>query len=170
MHTGISCKSNGAVNCINRSLHPLLHDLSLKAEWTKEGAYPAWSQWADEHEKWLKFADEKGELSRFLPRLQESAYQRDRTLAELGWAYYPKFTDSTPNVLLIWDDYFVALDPLSANIALYAPQAGAHKTRYLAENGYFVDFRYERLGAVGILRVNSSGGHITYNNTTRRAI
>jgi hypothetical protein len=235
------------MNCIQAARHPLLHNLSNQADWAQEDSFPTQAEYADEVEAWLRFADKKQELSRFLPRLQRNAYQRDRTLAELGVAYflevrcslpiiaweplgdagkkgeyliscagqalfievktggwqkdiadaegresprlkepkyiqaearsvgpwqvirnavsnaYPKFTNDMQNVLIIWDDYFIPLNPINASIALYCPRSGAYTEGYLAENGCFVDRQYERLGAVGILNVKLSGERITYD-------
>ena len=235
------------MNCIDPARHPLLHGISQGAEWTAEDKFPAWPQWADDHEEWLRFVDDKGELNRFLPRLKKSAYQRDRTLSEIGVGYflevkcslpiveweppgdggktgeflvrcpqgklfvevktggwekdivqaegrgsprlsqpkyvhaearsvgpwavirnavsnaYAKFPDSMPTLLIIRDDYFIDLDKFNANIALYCPAVGEHTGGYLAENGYFVDHKYERLGCVGILNVKSISGVIHYD-------
>jgi len=217
--------------------HPLLNMIGQGAEWTVQDQFPAAPEWADEHERWLQFVDRKGELSRFLPRLKKSAYQRDRTLAEIGIGYflegtcslpiveweplgaggkrgeflvnssdgqifvevkvggwekdiveaegrnssrlsqpkyingeartvgpwqvirdtvnnaYPKFPDSLPTLLVIKDDYFLDLDDFQANLALYCPGAGPQAGGYLAEDGCFLDRRFERLGAVGIFQV-----------------
>ncbi len=198
------------------------------------------------HEEWLRFVDNKGELNRFLPRLKKSAYQRDRTLSEIGAGYflevkcslpivgweppgdggktgeflvgcpqgklfvevktggwekdiveaegrgsprlsqpkyvhaearsvgpwavirnavsnaYPKFPDSMPTLLIIRDDYFIDLDEFNANLALYCPAVGEHERGYLAENGCFVDNRYEHLGAVGILNVTLAAKGLQY--------
>lgn len=228
------------MNYIDPARHPLLHRISQYAEWITEDEFPASKEWADEHDDWLRFVDGKGELNRFLPRLQKSAYQRDRTLAEIGVGYflevkcslpildweplgaagkkgeyivrwsggkifvevktggwqkdikdaegtnslrlsqpkyiqgearsvgpwtvirnavsnaYPKFPDTMPTLLIIKDDYFIKLDKFNADLALYCPAVGKHTGGYLAENGCFVDHRYERLGGVGILNVNLS--------------
>ncbi len=249
------------MNYIDSARHPLLHRISQEAEWTAEDEFPASLQWADEHEEWLRFANRKGELDRFFPRLQKSAYQRDRALAEVGVGYflevkcslpileweppgragtkgefivgwsggklfveiktggwqkdikdaegknsprlsqpkyihaearsvapwaiirgavsnaYSKFPDSMPTLLIIKDDYFIGLDNFNADIALYCPASGGRAGGYLAENGCFVDTRYERLGSVGILNVELPAGGLQYGfflcdntNADRRVI
>ena len=234
------------MNYIDSTRHPLLHRLSQGAEWTAEDAFPAWPEWADVHEEWLRFVNDKGESDRFLPRLKKSAYQRDRTLSEIGVGYflevkcslpiveweppgdggkkgeylvscaqgkifvevktggwqkdiveaegknsprlsqpkyihaearsvgpwavirnavsnaYPKFPDSMPTLLIIRDDYFTDLDEFNVNLALYCPAVGERAGGYLAENGCFVDKRYERLGGVGILNVELPADGLQY--------
>lgn len=225
------------MNRIDPARHPLLHRISKEAEWVTEDQFPSQPEWADEHEVWLQFVDGKGELSRFLPRLKKSVYQRDRALAEIGIGHflevkcflpilewepngnagkkgeflvghasgqifvevktggwekdikdaegrdsprllqpkyingearsvgpwevirnavsnaYPKFPETMPTLLIIRDDYFTDLDGFQASIALYCPGGSPDAGGYLAENGYFLDNCHERLGAVGVFRV-----------------
>ena len=232
---------------INPNRHPILHLIAQGAEWRTEDAFPAFPRWADEHERWLEFVDAKGELARFLPRLKKSAYQRDRTLSEIGSAYYlekkrslpiigweptgnggkkgeylvqgptgpifvevktggwqkdvveaqgrksprlsqpkyldaearsvapwtvirnaianayPKFTGTIPSLLIIRDDYFINLDPFNIDIALFCPGRGKHAGGYLAENGYFLDSRFERLGGIAIFNVELGGRGLRYS-------
>ena len=48
------------------------------------------------------------------------------------------------------------------NLALYCPAVGEHAGGYLAENGYFVDKRYEHLGGVGLLKVELPAEGLQY--------
>ncbi len=228
--------------------HPLLYRISRRALWIGQDDYPAFIEWADEHEKWLQFLSERGEFDRFRPRLESSAAKRDETFAEIGAAYflekrcglaltaweppgvgrttgeflvgvrpgqqifvevkspgweaeivaaegfasprlqqpkyldvesrwtnpwepvrksiakaYPKMPDSMPTLLIIHGDLIVPLTEWRQNveIALYCKRVNGHKTGYLAEDGCFVDPRYERLGAVGILNVTLRTGDLT---------
>lgn len=225
------------VDYIVRDHHPLLHGIAQTAEWIREDEFPAAPEWADEHEKWLRFVDGKGQWNRLRPRLVKSAYQRDRTFSEIGIAYfleqmcslpivewepdgndgtkgeylvdaktdqifvevktggwqkdikdaegstslrfaqpkyihaearsvsnsqvirnavtngYKKFGGSRPNLLVIKDDYWVDLDDhLGPDIALYR-----------SGDGLFRNQRYDRLGGVGIFRVQLSGDGLTYH-------
>lgn len=220
-----------AANYIDRSRHPLLYGISQVADWISEDEFPAAPEWADVHEEWLQFVDSKGQTARFASRLTKSAYQRDRTFAEIAVGYfletkcslpiiewephgeaqtrgefmvgspnervfievktggwqkdiketegkssprftqpkylqaetrsvgnwaviqnavsngYKKFRDSIPSLLVIRDDYFIPLDKLlGPDIALYR-----------SDEGYFAGQRYERLGGVGIFRVDLRG-------------
>ncbi len=229
---------------IDPARHPFLHLVSQTARWVNQDSYPAHLTGADEHERWIKFIDSKGELARFLPRLRDRANQRDEALAEIGVAYflekqcglpivqweppgskgktgeflaacpdggkmfvevkapgweeevvwtegrdsqrlaqpkfinaefrstapwhsarqsvkkaYPKMPDNLPTLLVICDDLFINLldMPINTEIALYCPRGlGSHTGdgNYLAEDGCFVDSRFERLGAVAALNVD----------------
>ncbi len=68
--------------------HPVLHRLSQGAQWIGQDDYPAWPEWADEHERWLQFIDGKGQMGRYLSRLRGPKEQRDETLSEIGPAYF----------------------------------------------------------------------------------
>lgn len=70
-----------------------------------------------------------------------------------------------PTLLIIYDDYFIPLDEFNAALALYCPAVGQHKEGYLAENGYFLDHRYERLGGVGVFNVALPAEGIRYSYT-----
>ena len=76
------------MNAIEPDKHPLLHRVEQAAAWVNQDAYPAWSTVADEHERWLRFTEEKGAFERFLPRLRGRPAQRDATIAEIGVAYF----------------------------------------------------------------------------------
>ena len=76
------------MNAIEPGRHPLLHRVEQAARWVNQDAYPAWPTVADEHERWLRFTEEKGEFERFLPRLRGRPAQRDETIAEIGVAYF----------------------------------------------------------------------------------
>lgn len=67
--------------------HPLLHHARQGARWVSQTDYPASPEIADEHERWLRFVDGKGELARFLSRLRDRAGQRDDTLAGIAVGY-----------------------------------------------------------------------------------
>ena len=76
------------VNYIVKERHPLLYDISRESEWISEDEFPAAPEWADEHEKWLRFVFTKGEWDRFRPRLVKSAWQRDRAFSEISIAHF----------------------------------------------------------------------------------
>jgi hypothetical protein len=73
---------------IDPSRHPLLHLVWQGARWAGQDAYPTSPKAADEHERWLEFIDQKGEIGRFLPRLRDCAAKRDETLAEIAVGYF----------------------------------------------------------------------------------
>lgn len=73
---------------IDPNCHPLLSVIAQDAAWEGKDDYPAFTDWADRHEKWLGFIDRKGQLARFLPRLRGKPTQRDETLAEIGVAHF----------------------------------------------------------------------------------
>ena len=89
------------MSCIEAARHPLLHRIAQGADWTLEDEFPSCREWADEHELWLRFVDGKGELNRFCPRLKKSAFQRDRTLSEIGIAYFLETHCSLP--IIEWE-------------------------------------------------------------------
>ena len=76
------------VNAIIPEQHPLLHRMQLGARWLGKDDYPASPTVADEHERWLGFVSENGQLDRFLPRLRDRPGQRDDALAEIKAAYF----------------------------------------------------------------------------------
>lgn len=68
--------------------HSLLHLVSQGAQWIGQDDYPAWAEWADEHERWLRFISASGAMDYYLPRLRGPAPRRDEALAEIGTAYF----------------------------------------------------------------------------------
>src|SRR3989442_10374507 len=96
-----SLGSEMPMSCIEAARHPLLHRIAQGADWTLEDEFPSCREWADEHELWLRFVDGKGELNRFCPRLKKSAFQRDRTLSEIGIAYFLETHCSLP--IIEWE-------------------------------------------------------------------
>ncbi len=104
-------------------------------------------------------------------RLSQPKYIHSETRSVGPWSAirnavsnaYKKFPDTMPTLLVIKDDYFIALDKFNADIALYCPASGSNRGGYLAENGYFVDRRYERLGGVGILNVGLGAEGLGYS-------
>jgi hypothetical protein len=104
------------------------------------------------------------------PRLRQPKYIDGEVRALAPWwsvretvrKAYAKMPGTTPTLLIINDDLYVALNdwPLNVKIALYCPRgAGDHRdTDYLAEDGCFVGSTHERLGAVGILNVQLGAG------------
>ncbi len=61
---------------------------------------------------------------------------------------YNKFVDSMPNLLVVADDLFIS--------PAHCPQVSVAQALYVrADNpGYFSDHRHERLGAVGLFKIN----------------
>jgi hypothetical protein len=104
-------------------------------------------------------------------RLSQPKYLNAEARSVAPWASirnavanaYKKFPDSMATLLVIKDDYFIPLDDFNADLALYCPAAGSDQSGYLAENGCFVDYRYERLGGVGILNQTLSDGRVRYS-------
>jgi len=85
-----------ASNYIDRRQHPLLYEISQQADWISEDEFPAAPEWADVHEEWLRFVDSKEQAARFASRLTKSAYQRDRTFAEIAVGYFLETKCSLP--------------------------------------------------------------------------
>lgn len=92
-----------AANYIDRSRHPLLYGISQEADWISEDEFPAAPEWADVHEAWLRFIDSKGQTTRFVSRLTKSAYQRDRTFAEIAVGYFLETKCSLP--IIEWEPH-----------------------------------------------------------------
>jgi hypothetical protein len=90
-----------AANYFDRSRHPLLYGISQEADWISEDEFPAAPEWADVHEEWLRFVDGKGQTARFVSRLTKSAYQRDRTFAEIAVGYFLETKCSLP--IIEWE-------------------------------------------------------------------
>ncbi len=94
------------------------------------------------------------------PRLQMPKYVGIEARATNPWASleyavmkaYPKMPDDMPTLLVINDDLFMSLADWAAitqDIGLYTP-----KSRLNPGGGAFADNRYERLGGIGVLKVN----------------
>ena len=92
-----------ASNYIDRSHHPLLYGISQQADWVSEDEFPAATEWADVHEEWLWFVESKGQTPRFASRLTRSAYQRDRTFAEIAVGYFLETKCSLP--IIEWEPH-----------------------------------------------------------------
>lgn len=99
---------------------------------------------------WQK--DIKEAEGRSSPRFTQPKYIQAEARPVGNWAVirsavsngYKKFPDSIPSLLVVRDDYFIPLDKfLGPDIAFYR-----------SGDGCFADRRYERLGGVGIFRVN----------------
>jgi hypothetical protein len=111
------------------------------------------------------------EQGRHSPRLSQPKYLDGEARSVAPWAVirnaianaYPKFTNSIPSLLIIRDDYLTSLDMFNKDIALFCPGRGNQAGGYLAENGYFLDSRFERLGGIAIFRVELGGGGLQYN-------
>lgn len=82
------------VELINPARHPLLHSVAQSnsvaqsAKWVGKDAYPAFIEWADEHEKWLDFAKATGGWDHLVPRLRSLKTERDEAMAEVAAAYF----------------------------------------------------------------------------------
>src|SRR5262245_22890349 len=98
------------------------------------------------------------------PRLKRPKYVDEEARATGPWASvrhavakaYPKLPAFLPGLLVIADDLFVPLADweLNVKIGLYSARAQGHTSGYLAEDGSCVDARHERLGAVGVFKVD----------------
>ncbi len=73
---------------IDAARHPLLDAIAQGAKWVGKDDYPAFTEWADEHEKWLEFAKATGGWDHLLPRLRSLKTERDEAMAEIGAAYF----------------------------------------------------------------------------------
>jgi hypothetical protein len=102
-------------------------------------------------------------------RLQQPKHIQAEARATGPWASvrhavakaYPKMPDTLPTLLVINDDLMVSLSDWSAGvteIALYAPHLPGATLGYSAQDGPFVNNRYERLGAVGVFNVRLVSG------------
>jgi hypothetical protein len=60
----------------------------IRQYWTAEELRSGSPVVANVHERWLEFIDERGQLERFIPRLQSRPAQRDEALAEIAVAYF----------------------------------------------------------------------------------
>ncbi len=108
------------------------------------------------------------------PRLKQEKYIGGEGRWTAPWAAvrakianaYPKMPASLQTLLVINGDLFESLNDrrLHVDIALYCcPRGiGEHPSGYLAENGYFIGNRYERLGGVGIFNVQLRAQGIEY--------
>lgn len=108
------------------------------------------------------------------PRLQQPKYiSGDDARATAPWASvrhavkkaYPKLPDTMPTLLVINDDLMVPLLSWGKGITemgLYTPKSPRQGSGYLAEDGPFVDGRYERLGGVGVFNVCLGSTGIEY--------
>ena len=108
---------------------------------------------------WQK--DIKETEGRNSPRLTQPKYIHAEARSVSNWAVirnavsngYKKFRDSIPNLLMIRDDYLIPLDKfLGPDIALYR-----------SGDGCFTDRRHERLGGVGIFRVDLRDSGLHYH-------
>ena len=52
-------------------------------DWADQDDFPSSVEWKTEIDKWLEFIDNKGELDRYVSRLNSTKTQRDETLAEI---------------------------------------------------------------------------------------
>jgi len=101
------------------------------------------------------------EQGRHSPRLSQPKYINAEARSVAPWAVirnaianaYPKFTSTMPSLLIIREDYLAPLDTFNKDIALFCPGRGKQGDGYLAENGYFLDSRFERLGGLAIFSV-----------------
>jgi hypothetical protein len=69
-----------------KALGPVARRLVSPDRWTDP--YPATPEWAKELDVLLRFADERGRLSSFVPRLESRNHNRDEALNELRVAYW----------------------------------------------------------------------------------
>lgn len=98
------------------------------------------------------------------PRLQLPKYISAEARATAPWASlrhavtkaYGKMPDTVPTLLVINDDLGVSLldwGNTVTEIGLYTPKSPRQDSGYLAEDGPFIDKRFERLGGVGVFNV-----------------
>src|SRR5438876_1327013 len=73
---------------ISATEYPLLHEVANGATWVGTDEFPSCSEWADEHETWLRFVREARALPHYLPRLRGPKERRDEAFAEIAPAYF----------------------------------------------------------------------------------
>src|SRR5436309_14729885 len=73
---------------IDPSRHPLLHEVATGAQWVGTDEFPSCLVWADEHEAWLRFLQDTGGLSHYMPRLKGPRQRRDEAFAEIAPAFF----------------------------------------------------------------------------------
>ena len=73
---------------IDATRHPLLAALAASSRWLGADEYPSCTEWADEHESWLRYLKCEGTLNRYWPRLKGFKEQRDEAFAEIAVAYF----------------------------------------------------------------------------------
>jgi len=76
------------MNNIDPTHHPLLTRIATGAQWIGKDHFPSCIEWADEHERWLRFVDEAGELNRYFQRLRGPKERRDEAFAELAVIFF----------------------------------------------------------------------------------
>ncbi len=106
------------MNAIDPARHSRLHHVEQGAQWAGQDDFPACEEWADEVETWLAFADNAGELGRYLPRLRGPQQKRDETLMELAVGHFLQATCGHP--VIGWEptgvggtlgEYLIAIAP-----------------------------------------------------------
>ena len=66
----------------------LFDKIFLNPKWAGKDDFPSSDEWKIEINNWLEFIKSKGEIERFIPRLNSKrTQQRDETLAEISSAY-----------------------------------------------------------------------------------
>lgn len=65
----------------------LFDDVFKNPKWQGKDDFPSTLEWKNEFNKWLLYAQSKGQLSRYVPRLNDSTTRRDETFAEIFSAY-----------------------------------------------------------------------------------
>jgi len=58
-----------------------------KPKWRGKDDFPSCDEWKNEYNNWLLFIQNKNQLKRYLPRLNDSKTMRDETFAEISSAY-----------------------------------------------------------------------------------
>jgi hypothetical protein len=117
-----------------------------------------------------EIAEAEGQKS---ARLDQPKYMHAEARATAPWQAvryavakaYPKMPDGMATLLVINDDLMVPLPDWGTtimNVALYTPKQPGHVNGYLAEDGAFVDRRHERLGAVGVFKVDLPAEGVRY--------
>lgn len=107
------------------------------------------------------------------PRLKQHKYIQAEARGTAPWKAvrdsieraYVQLPNNQPSLLVINDDIFVSLVemPECIDIALFCPKAKSGLGEgYLAEDGYFLNNRYENLGGVLCMQVQKNYGIIHY--------
>ena len=98
---------------IDPSRHPLLHEVATGAQWVGTDEFPSCLVWADEHEAWLRFLQDTGGLSHYMPRLKGLRQRRDEAFAEATAAW----TRQLESIIhAYWFQWF-AFQPFSPELA-----------------------------------------------------
>jgi hypothetical protein len=65
----------------------LFNTVFKNPKWRGQDEFPSCDEWKSEYNKWLVFVQNKGQLERYLPRINDSKTRRDEAFAEIASGY-----------------------------------------------------------------------------------